>query len=141
MNFVLGGRGRLGHAMISSQLASQFKVLDRPVYSKWLCDGAADDVSRYFERWANNGGVIYVASGIIDPNQTQGEHSQVNFSLAKNVIEGATKLGLRVVTFGTVMEKVVGDKSINPYFSSKIRLGRFVEDFSIKSELVLHIRI
>jgi len=141
MNFVLGARGRLGHAITSSLPAARVKTPDRSVYSEWWRDAAADDVSRYFERWASRDGVIYVAAGIIDPKQPHEEHHRVNFLLAKNVVEGATKLGLKVVTFGTVMEKVVDNKSVSPYFSSKAKLGHFVEDFCTTSSLALHIRI
>lgn len=141
MNFVLGARGRLGHAIASSLSTSQVKTPNRSVYTEWWHDGAADDVSRYFERCANSEGVVYVAAGIIDPKKPVDHHDQVNFLLAKNVVLGASKLGLKVVTFGTVMEKIVGEKSVNPYFSSKVKLGNFVEDFCTKSSLALHIRI
>jgi nucleoside-diphosphate-sugar epimerase len=113
----------------------------RSVYAQWWRDGAADHVSRFLMDSVKREGTVYVAAGLVDPSRPRDEHQQLNYFLARNVVEGATKLGFRVVTFGTVMEEVVGNKVTNPYFASKIRLGNFVDDFSTKSHLVLHIRI
>lgn len=141
MNIVLGARGRLGHAIALSFPSDRFIASARSVYAEWWRDGSADGVSRYLETLVGREGTVYVAAGLIDPSRPDAEHHQVNYLLARNVIEGATKLGFRVVTLGTVMEEVVSDKTTNPYLLSKIRLGNFVDDFSAKSDLVLHIRI
>lgn len=141
MNYVLGARGRLGRAIATALPPNQIKIPDHSVYSEWWRDGAADLVSHYFGEPENCTSVVYVAAGLIDPNRSSDEHHRVNYKLARNVIEGATKQGFKVVTFGTVMEKVVRDKSSNPYFASKIRLGDFVDEFTAKSDLVLHVRI
>lgn len=141
MNIVLGARGRLGHAISLSLPTDRIMAPARSAYAEWWRDGAADRVSRFLEDSVKGEGTVYVAAGLIDPSRPDDEHHQVNYLLARNVIEGATKLGFRVVTFGSVMEEVVSDKTTNPYFASKIRLGNFVDDFSTKSDLVLHVRI
>lgn len=141
MNVVLGARGRLGRAIASSFENGQVQTPDRSVYADWWRDGSEDTISRYLEKDAETQGVVYLAAGIIDPKRPADEHQQVNFALARNLIVGATRLGLKVVTFGTVMEKVVGDTSDNPYFSSKTRLSRFVDEFCADSALALHVRI
>lgn len=140
--FILGARGRLGHAIHASQGATHVQVPDHDVYSDWWRDNGADAAARYFERQgADDTSVVYVATGIIDPGRPQEEHERVNFALAKHVVEGAGKTGARVITFGTVMEKVVDDNGLNPYFSSKTKLGRFVEDFCAGNRPGLHIRL
>lgn len=141
MNFVLGARGRLGCAIASSLPINLVETPDRFVYAEWWRDGSAELVSRFLEKSAIGGGTVYVAAGLIDPSRSIAEHLQVNFLLAKNVIEGATRLGFRVVTFGTVMEVVAGETSSNSYFLSKVKLGKFVDNFSSKSDLLLHIRL
>lgn len=141
MNIVLGARGRLGCAITSSFRQGQVLTPDRLVYGDWWRNGSEDEISRYLEKIVDTETVVYLAAGIIDPRRGADEHQQVNFALARNLIVGATRLGSKVVTFGTVMEKVVGESSENPYFSSKTRLGRFVEEFSANSSLALHIRI
>ncbi len=140
MNFVLGARGRLGSAILSSLPVDQTAAPMRSIYADWWRGGAANTVSRFLEDWANSEGTVYLAAGLIDPRRPTSEHQQVNYLLARNVIEGATKLGFRVVTFGTIMETIVGDRPADPYLASKICLGNFVEEFSAKSDLVLHVR-
>ena len=141
MNFLLGSRGRLARAISSSTLLGDITVLDRSAYADWSRPGAADGISRFFERITNAGGIVYIAAGLIDPRQPQEDHHRINFILPKNVIEGASRVGLRAVTFGTVMENAIANKSRNPYYSSKKELANFVAEFSSRTELVLHIRM
>ncbi|WKJ92017.1 NAD-dependent epimerase/dehydratase family protein [Methylomonas montana] len=141
MIFVLGSHGRLGRAIAGSALSNQTNNLHRSIYAEWWRDGSADAIARFFEKSANTKSIIYNAAGIIDPKLNYEDHELINFKLAKNIVVGATKLGLKVVTFGTVMEKVVGDKTTNPYYLSKTKLGHFVEEFCSNSNLALHIRI
>lgn len=142
MIFILGARGRLGEAIHASQDPTRVEAPNHAVYSDWWQAGGSDDAARYFaSKGADETSIVYVATGIIDPGRPQEEHERVNFALARHVIEGAAKNGARTITFGTVMEKVVDDKGLNPYFSSKTKLGRFVEDFCATSSLALHIRL
>ena len=143
MNFVLGAHGRLGSAIVASTELGQTIALDRSIYSHWACEGAADDVARYFEKSASPeaAGYVFVAAGITDPNRSPEEHHSVNYLLARNVVEGAQKCGLRVVTFGSVMEAIAGEGSENSYFASKVRLGNFVKEYSAKHGNALHVRI
>jgi len=141
MNFVIGSRGRLGRAIVSSLKPNEVVALNRSVYSDWWRAGSVDAIAKFFERSASTASAVYVAAGIIDPKRPAAEHDQINLHLAKNIIEGATKAGLRTVTFGTVMERIVSDATSNPYFSSKIRLGKFVSEFASNNKQAMHIRI
>src|SRR4051794_15878883 len=117
MNFVLGARGRLGRAIVASSELGESIALDHSVYVHWTRDGAADDVARYFENNASprSAGYVFVAAGIIDPSRSAEEHLSVNYLLARNVVEGAHKCGLRVVTFGSAMEAIAGEDFNNSY--------------------------
>jgi nucleoside-diphosphate-sugar epimerase len=143
MNFVLGARGRLGSAIVASTELGETIALDRSIYSHWTREGAADDVARYFEKTAGSKirDYVFVAAGITDPSRSPEEHHSVNYFLARNVIEGAHQCGLRVMTFGSVMEVIAGEGSGNSYFASKVRLGNFVREYSAKYGNALHVRI
>lgn len=141
MNLVIGARGRLGSSICSSLPAEVTIIPARSVYSEWWRNDGIDAVSRYLESLDGAAGTIYMATGIIDPRSSHEDHYRVNYLLARNIVEGATKLGFRVVTFGTVMEEIVSKKTENPYFASKIRIGDFVREYSGKSNLALHIRL
>ncbi len=139
MIFVIGGRGRLGQAINASYKEDNPISVDRAIYQSWWAKGTQDDVSRFFEPWANSGGTVFVTAGILDPRISQEDHLRVNYLLPKHIIEGATKLGINVVTFGTVMESLLANK--NPYIQSKAALGRHVSDISAFNPRVAHLRV
>lgn len=141
MNVVLGARGRLGHAIATTLPSNQVVTPERSTYSEWWSADGADRASRYLEELGAQPGVVYLTAGIIDPSRPADDHEKVNYQLARNVVEGATRVGFRVLTFGTVMEQLVGEQSKNPYYSSKKKLGYFVEDFATQSGSALHVRI
>ena len=145
MNFVVGAKGRLGRVIVNTP-SFQAIALNRPVYANWWRTGSADAVSRFFERYSNEeqeARVIYVCAGILDPSLAMDEHHQINFLLAKHIVEGASKLGWRVLTFGTIMEKVIGLDTSNPYILTKTKLSEFIREYSIKTRNTppLHIRL
>src|SRR5437868_14907611 len=103
MNFVLGARGRLGRAIVASAELGPSIALDRSVYAHWTRDGAADDVARYFEKYASpkRAGYVFVAAGIIDPSRSPEEHHGVHYLLARNIVQRPLHCGLRGMTLGS----------------------------------------
>ena len=137
--YIIGARGRLGQAIADEYADSEFFSLDRSIYEDWSQTGAADLVSRYFNQSLNNKAIVFVASGLLDPRLSQEDLLRVNYFLPKNVIDGATKLGMKVVTFGTVMEGILQSK--NPYIQSKVKLGDYVRAAAREAKPVIHIQL
>ncbi|ATM93996.1 ADP-glyceromanno-heptose 6-epimerase [Yersinia frederiksenii] len=137
MNFVIGGRGRLGNAICKSYLPEDITSLDRSIYANWWNIACQDDISRYFEARTKPGSLIFITAGILDPKLAQEAHLNVNYLLPKNIIEATSHLGLKVVTFGTIMEELVSTK--NAYIESKSMLSNFISELSDVN--TLHIRI
>ncbi|WP_441229142.1 NAD-dependent epimerase/dehydratase family protein [Tardiphaga sp. 215_C5_N2_1] len=140
MNLVVGARGRLGRSLISHLPVSKTVALDRSVYAGWTRSKAAGAVADFLKEYSGADDVIYIAAGLTDPKRSLEDHLQVNLDLARNIIEGASRQGIRVVTFGTIMEEIVGRDTPNPYFSSKQRLNDYVVAAS-RGENVLHVRL
>lgn len=139
MTFVLGGRGRLGAALVRAHPAGSVKALEREVYAGWSAPGAEQAVADYFAPWAGSGATVYVASGLLDPRMDAGQLAAVNLDLPRNVIAGAGLHGLRVVTFGTVMERLLTQQ--NPYVQSKAALGRHVAALAAGGAHVAHVQV
>ena len=139
MRFIIGGRGRLGQAIFSRHGAGNAMVLDRAVYENWWRDGARDEISRFFAAWEGSSSTVFVAAGILDPSLAQDLHMNINYQLPKNIIEGVTKLGLKTVTFGTVMEQLPG--APNPYTLSKVQLGNYVAGLPVADHGPAHFRV
>lgn len=139
MIFVIGGRGRLGQALSAHYQDQEAVSLHREIYEDWWRDDAQDGVIEFFAPYAGSGGIIFVAAGLLDPTAPQEDHSKINYLLPKHVIDGATQLGMRVVTFGTIMERIINRK--NPYIQSKAALGEYVANIGDAQNQVLHVRV
>jgi nucleoside-diphosphate-sugar epimerase len=138
MIYMIGGRGRLGQAILSSRGSLETTCLDRAVYEDWWQPAAAGAIERCFEA-APVGSVVLVTAGLLDPTLSAAEHRRVNVELPMRVIDGACRAGLRVVTFGTVMERLT--RHPNPYVASKAELGVFVADRAAAGDAVLHLQV
>jgi nucleoside-diphosphate-sugar epimerase len=138
MMYVIGARGRLGRTICSSRSADEIVALARTVYEDWWRADAIEPISRFFGA-AAPGSTVLVAAGLLDPALPEAEHWRVNVELPTRIIEGACAAGMRVVTFGTVMERLV--EHPNAYVSAKARLGRFAARRAEAGDSVMHLQI
>jgi len=137
--FFLGGRGRLARSLAAEYSDADVELLPRETYEGWGQLGACNEIETFFESRSNgNPSTIFIASGLLDPRLPSKDLELVNYFLPRNVIGAATHLGLRVVTFGTVMEAPGLTK--NRYIDSKIRLANYVGDRAAQGSLVIHLR-
>lgn len=137
--YLVGGRGRLGQAIAQEYADSGIVSLERSVYEDWSQPDASDKVSRYFDNRSNEGATVFVASGLLDPRLSHEDLLKINYHLPKNLIDGATKLGIKVITFGTVMERLLQSK--NPYVQTKTALGEYVRAVASASSPAVHLQI
>lgn len=139
MIFIIGGQGRLGRAIASSYPHTNVILIEREIYQDWWQQGSQKKVLDFFKPYSGTDSVIYVTSGILDPKAPHEEHFRVNYMLPKHIIEGAADAGTRVVTFGTVMERLIRNK--NSYIETKTMLGDYVYNLATTGGQALHIRI
>jgi nucleoside-diphosphate-sugar epimerase len=134
---ILGASGRLGRAL--TQEFDAPLCPDRTVYAGWAADGAAGSVTRYFEGLQKRPEAVLVASGLLDPRLPADDLTAVNYRLPRNVVEGVSGLGIRVLTFGTVTEAL--PVTNNPYIESKSALGAYIERVAAEGLPVVHVRL
>ncbi|MNJ12654.1 NAD dependent epimerase/dehydratase family protein [compost metagenome] len=138
MIFVIGSRGRLGRAICNQYAATETVLVDRAAYAHWAGGNGRSEIASFFSSRAQQGDIVFVCSGVLDPSAAGDELEAVNVRLPSNLIEVLSPLGVRVVTFGTVMEEIL---STNPYVQSKRKLGLFVAEKYQQGAPVTHIRI
>ena len=141
MNIVIGSRGRLGSAIAASLGNGRTLTPTRSVYAEWSEEDGADAVFRYVAEHSQRDDVVYMAAGLIDTSAAPEEHLRVNFRIPRNIIVGASRANVRVVTFGTIMERFIGDAGANPYISAKTKLGKFVSAYAASGHDILHVRL
>lgn len=139
MIFVIGGTGRLGRAIAARYGDAETMAPRREVYQNWWMSNSAGAICEYFKPWEGSNSTIFVVSGLLDPLAGEEEILKVNYHLPKNLIEGAATLGIRVVTFGTIMERLLSQG--NRYVQSKVTLGRYVAETAEINQRVAHVRL
>ncbi len=137
--YLVGTTGRLGQAIALEYGNANIKSLPRSVYQDWSLPNQSDLVSSFFDRNIGSPVTIFVASGLLDPNLSYENLLQVNYHLPKNIIDGATKTGSKIITFGTVMEKLVNSK--NSYIQTKVKLAEYVTQAVNNNLSVLHLQL
>jgi len=137
--YIIGSKGRLGQVLATRYSNYGVVELQRADYEGWVKPKAIDDISRYFDCPSSEGATVFVASGLLDPNLSPKTLRSVNYQLPKNVIDGAGKIGIKVVTFGTIMEEI--SEYQNSYVQSKIELKNYVNEVSQRGQSALHLQM
>jgi nucleoside-diphosphate-sugar epimerase len=139
MQLIIGGSGRLGQALARRFGPDHSLLLPRSLYGQWPETGTPAAIGAALAPWAHSGSTVFVTAGLLDPKLAPEQHERVNLDLPRRIIEAAAPLGIRVVTFGTVMEALLAQQ--NPYVRSKAALGRLVEQQAAAGADVCHIRV
>ena len=139
-SYLLGANGRLGQALLEVLGTESVTRVDRSTYEPWGGTDGEDQVSAFLDTHDIDAStVIFVAAGLLNPRLPAEDLNRANYQLPKNVIESAAERGIKVVTFGTVMERLLRTK--NPYIQSKTSLGRYVAEVSSAGVPVTHLQI
>lgn len=134
--YVVGAGGRLGGALAKRYASSNVVPIGRNVTRQWTGISGAEEVVAFFERRAVSTDVVFVAAGLLDPRSPSEDLNRINYVLPKNIVRGVARIGMKVVTFGTVMEENFFPK--NPYVETKVKLAKFVASSSSE---VIHVRL
>jgi nucleoside-diphosphate-sugar epimerase len=141
MNLVLGAKGRLGSALCAAMATTGVAAPPREVYADWWRADAAATIRAYLQNQSQRIEVIHIAAGIIDPGASDEAHRRINLELPLRVLDAANDLGMRVITFGTVLE-TLGDTEVGVgYVASKSTLGREVAARARDGVDALHVRL
>jgi nucleoside-diphosphate-sugar epimerase len=138
MIYLIGGRGRLGRAIAALFPRDEVVSLPRDIYEDWWQSDSVARIGRFFET-AAPGSTVLVTAGLLDPALPAADHQRVNLELAAHVMDGACKAGLRAVTFGTVMERLV--RHPNAYVANKAALGEFAANRAASGNAVMHVQL
>lgn len=138
ITYVIGSRGRLGRAILSSLPANSTVAPDRSVYANWWQMGASSDAARYLNN-APAGSVVLIVAGLLDPALPSKDHQRINLQLPIQILDAARETGLRVITFGTALESLVDQ--INPYIASKSELGQMIAERAAQGDDVAHVQM
>ena len=139
MIYIVGGSGALGSSNSSLYEENEVKILNRKTYCDWVNRTSVRSIESYFKNDNDKSSIVFVASGLLNPSLPFEELVKINHELPKNIIKGVSNLGIRVVTFGSIMEGL--SDCFNPYIRSKKLLGQHILDSPEQTVHVTHFRL
>jgi nucleoside-diphosphate-sugar epimerase len=137
--FIIGGNSRLAKALGNYYSENECNYLKREIYEDWFNENKKLEIRNFFESKITEESIIFITSGILNSNSDTELLNNVNYHLPWNIIKSLEGLNIKIVTFGTILEKLVD--STNPYVKSKISLSKKIDSFSSKLTKVIHFRI
>lgn len=137
--FIIGSRGRLAKAIVNYYSENKCYCLEREIYEDWSDESKLPEIRDFFESTIVDESVIFITSGVLNSKADKALLNKVNYHLPWNIIKSLEGLKIKIVTFGTILEKLAD--STNPYVKSKIRLSSKIDSFSSKSTKVFHFQI
>lgn len=141
MKLVLGARGRLGTALCNGLPDAAVLAPVRATYEDWWREDASASIRDYLLTQHEAVDTIFVAAGVLDPKASAEAHHRVNFLLPTQVMRAAASLGIRVLSFGSMMEALVHERPAAGYTASKMALGEQVAAWAREGRHVLHVRL
>lgn len=136
---IIGSNGRLGSQIFNSYASEGVISIPRGIYNSWQDRKNLHSIKQYFKLLIESeDAILFIASGLLDPRKCDAELNQINYFLPKNIIEATKDLDLRVITFGTIMEKY---EVRNSYLDSKKLLRNYIDEVSYPAEKLTHIML
>ena len=135
--FIIGSNARLAKAIIAFYKTENIISVEREIYKNWGEDLCLNSIYDYFNKQLKVDTIVFITSGILDSNKSKTELEKVNFHLPWNIIKSLDGTNIKIVTFGTILEKIKGIENL--YVKTKIKLSNKI--IAIKSERVLHIQL
>ena len=136
MNYLLGGTGALGKAIMGKLGVDKVRIVPRIDYLSWV---SFNQTQKYFKRNnINSFDSIYICSGLTNPQSSKEVLDAINFQIPKNILLAAQAIGANVMTFGSINEN---SEPNNPYMKSKRKLFDYInttQNYANHKHLQLH---
>jgi len=119
MILLIGGHGNLSLAAQRYFGGSKIHIVGSEVARLWCKKNAGELISNYFENLTVRPDLIINTSGIVNPQLEFSKLLDANYHLPLNLNLYSQQSGIKLVTFGTIMENNLEISNSNPYLFSK----------------------
>jgi nucleoside-diphosphate-sugar epimerase len=136
---ILGSSGILGMGFSAKLGVENVLKTPRVEVESWLSKNDFSSMRRYLTKLEPNTTVIN-AIGLTDPKTPIDELNRVNFVFPRELLNVVNDLGLKLITFGTILEKHSGLTGGNSYVKTKIDFLNHIQESS-PAKSHLHIQL
>ncbi len=119
MIVIIGRRGNLSLAAQSFFREKEIHIVGSEVASEWCSKNGVQAIKNYFDNLEVKPELIINTAGIVNPQVEFSKLLDVNYYLPRNLNLYSQRSGIKLVTFGTIMENNVEISNNNPYLRSK----------------------
>ena len=137
--FLIGGNARLAKAILKYYGQYECIVLEREIYQNWGEVGSENVIITFFKNDISKNSIIFITSGVLNSNAEKALIDKVNFMLPWNIIKSLEGLDVKIITFGTILEKMRITE--NAYVKSKIKLSDKISGLKSLLPRVTHFRL
>ena len=138
---LLGGSGILGSALIEEFNSHNITQVARGEVDRWASLDGSTYVKRFLDGLEHKPLLIFNAAGITNPSTPYTDLENINYLLPANLVLATQDLGIKIVTFGTIMESIPRSWESNRYLKSKVQFRNFLDSESVSKTNVLHLQI
>ncbi|WP_282079807.1 NAD-dependent epimerase/dehydratase family protein [Aquimarina algiphila] len=137
--FIVGASSKLSQSIKEKYVNHNIIDIYRETYTYWIGVDAQELIHDFFEKEISENSIIFIPAAILNPNIPNEQILKINYDLPLNIIEALKKYNARIVTFGTIFEKM--GSSNNNYVNSKIKLSSRIEELVQDKHRITHFRL
>ena len=141
MILLLGGSGVLGTAFQEKLNSYQITLVSRENIMKWMSKDGPSHIEAFIEGLSVKPSLIVNAAGMTNPLALESELLAVNYQLPLNLIGVGKRHGVRIVTFGSIMEEIPNSSKSNKYLESKQLFRNFLTSGDVNASNFLHLQV
>jgi nucleoside-diphosphate-sugar epimerase len=136
---IFGSSGILGMGFSDKLVAENVLKTPRDEVESWLSESDFSSMRRYLTKLEPNTTVIN-AIGLTDPKTPIDQLNRVNFVFPQELLNVVNDLGLKLITFGTILEKHADLTRGNSYVKTKNDFLNHIQESS-RTKSHLHIQL
>ncbi len=141
MIVIVGSRGNLSLALQSVFESNDLHIVGSEMANNWTKNGGDQKIEIDLNNLGVTPRLIINSAGLIDPNFEPARLNAVNFQLPKNLKLYSQRTGVKIVTFGTVMENFEEFSKSNSYLRSKRNYFEYLSSDNPSKNNSLHLQI
>ena len=141
MILVVGRNGNLSLALQRIFQDKEIRIVGSDIAHKWSIDDGAKKIEEDLNKLGIEPDLIFNAAGEVDPNANYSKLNNLNFNLPKNLELYSRSHGIKLITFGTILENLENLAEANPYLSSKRKYFEYFQKVALGESHSLHVQI
>jgi nucleoside-diphosphate-sugar epimerase len=138
---IVGSNGNLSSALQQMYQDTEIRIIGSEIAQRWTDEDSLNKVENDLEDLKIFPDLIINAAGEINPKARPSKLLAVNYFLPRNLQDYSQRKGIKLVTFGSILENLEDVANSNPYLTSKRKYFDYFEKEISHNTNSLHLQI